>query len=82
MLVNAPDLANTSILEDYPWSDGFLGSNIRQKDNSVWVMTEKLSLLSEHIAPNPHIGVLAFGWSKNDYQPVFDHFLNEVSELH
>ncbi len=29
-----------------------------------------------------HTGVLAIGWSKNDHQPVFDHIMNEVSQLH
>ena len=81
ILANAPDPANTSVMVGYLWSDGFLGSNIRQKDNSVWAMTVTLSLLSEHAASKYHTGVLALGWSKNDHQPVFEHIMNEVSQL-
>ncbi len=44
-------------------------------------MTVTLSLISEHAASKYHTGVLALGWSKNDHQPVFDHFMNEVSQL-
>ncbi len=71
-----------SVMGIYLWSNGFQGTNTRQKDNSVWAMTVTLSLLSEHIASKYHTGVLALGWSKNDHQPVFDHIMNEVSTLH
>ncbi len=67
ILANAPDTANTSVMVGYLWSDGFLGSNITQKDNSVWAMTVTLSLLSEYAASKYHTGVLALGWSKNDH---------------
>ncbi len=42
------NVANTSVMVGYLWSDGFLGSNIRQKDNLVWAMNVTLSQLSVH----------------------------------
>ncbi len=82
ILANVPDPAHTSVMVGYLWSDGFSGTNTRQKDNSVWAMTVTLSLLPEHAASKYTTGVLALGWSKNDHQPAFDHFMNEVSQLH
>ena len=35
ILANTPDPANTSVMVGYLWSDGFQGTNTRQKDNSV-----------------------------------------------
>ncbi len=61
ILANAPDPANTSVMVGYLWSDGFLGSNIRQKDNLVWAMNVTLSQLSEHSVSKHHILVLALG---------------------
>ncbi len=81
-LANVPDPANTSVMVGYLWSDGFQGTNTRQKDNSVWTMTGTLSLLFEHAASKHHTDVLALRWNKNDHQPVYDHFMNEVSQLH
>ncbi len=74
--------ANTSVMVGYLCLHGFQGTNTWQKDNSVWAMTVTLSLLSEHATSKYHTGVLALGWSKNDHQPVFDHFMDEVSKLH
>ncbi len=68
ILANTPDPANTSVMVGYLWSDGFLGSNIRQKDNSVRAMTVTLSLFYEHAPSKYHTAVLALGWSKNDQQ--------------
>ncbi len=45
-LANAPHPASTSFMLDYLWSDGFLGINTQQRDNSVRAMTVTLSLLS------------------------------------
>ncbi len=72
ILASASDPANTSVMVSNLLWDGFLGSKTRQKDNSVWAMSVTLS----------HTGVLALGWCKNDCQPVFDHFTNEVAQLH
>ncbi len=47
----------------------------------MWATTVTLSLLSEHAASKYHNGMLAFGWSKNDHQQVFDRFIDEVSKL-
>ena len=81
ILASAPDPANTSVVAGYLWSDGFLGSNVRQRNSSVWAMTVTLSLITEFATSKHHTGVLALGWSKNDHQPVFDHIMNEVSQL-
>ena len=81
ILASSPDPANTSVIAGYLWSDGFLGSNVRQRNSSVWAMTVTLSLITEFATSKHHTGVLALGWSKNDHQPVFDHIMNEVSQL-
>ncbi len=65
----------------YLSSDGFQGTNTTQKDNSVWAMTVRFSLLSEHATSKRNAGVLALGLSKN-HQPIFDRYMNEVSQLH
>ncbi len=75
------DPTNTSIIAGYQWSDGFLGSNDRQQNSSVWAMTVMLSLITKLAMSKHHTGVLALGGSKNDHQPVFDHIMNEVSQL-
>ncbi len=61
ILANSPDPANTSVMVSYLWLDGILGSNIRQKDNSVWTMTVTISMSSEHAASKYQTGVLALG---------------------
>ncbi len=66
----------------YLWLDGFQGTYIRQKDNSVWAMTVTLSLLSAHAALKYHTGVLVLGWSKIDHRSVLNNFMDEVSKLH
>ncbi len=82
ILAKAPDPVNTSVIVGYLRSDGFLSSYIRQKDISVQATTVTISVLSEHATLKHHSGVLALGWSKNDHQPVFDHFIDMVSQLH
>ncbi len=61
IFANASNPANISVMVSYLWSDGFQGTNTRQKDNSVWALTATLSLLSEHAASKYHTGVLALG---------------------
>ncbi len=48
----------------------------------MWAVSVTFGLLLEHAASKYHTGVLALGQSKNDHQPVFDHFMDEVSKLH
>ncbi len=78
ILANVPNPAMTSVRVGYLWSDGFKSTYTQQKDHSVWVMTVTLSLLSVHAASKHHLGVLTLGWSQNDHQQVFNHFMNEV----
>ncbi len=44
-------------------------------------MTVTVSLFSDHATSKHHTGLLALGWRKNDHQPVFDHFMDEISNL-
>ncbi len=44
-------------------------------------MTVMLTLITEFATSKHHTGALALGWSKNNHQPVFDHIMNEVSQL-
>ncbi len=82
ILASSPDPSNISIIAGYLWSDGFLGSNVRQRNSLVWAMTVMLSLITEFATSKHHTGVLALGWSKNDHQPVVDHIMNVVLQLH
>ncbi len=45
-------------------------------------MTVRLSLLSKLATSKYHTSVLALGWSKNDRIQLFDHVMDEESQLH
>lgn len=71
--VKDADARSYSIGLFYMWSDSFLNSFIKQKDNSVWVLTIT-------ILPNITI-VLAIGKSGQDHTAVIEHFYQEIEEL-
>jgi hypothetical protein len=64
------------------WSDSFLKSFIKQKDNSVWLYCVTISPPKEDISKGIYTQVLSIGKSGQDHHSaVVDHFHNEIKEL-
>ena len=63
------------------WSDSFLKSFIKQKDNSVWLYCVTISPPKEDISKGVYTQVLAIGKSGQDHSAVVEHFHNEINEL-
>lgn len=63
------------------WSDSYLQSFIKQKDNSVWLLTANIGLSKEDISKGTYTVVLAIGRKSQDHTEVIDHYMNEVQEL-
>lgn len=63
------------------WSDSFLKSFVKQKDNSVWLYCVTISPPKEDISKGIYTQVLAIGKSGQDHTAVVDHFYNEIKEL-
>lgn len=63
------------------WSDGFLRSFVKQKNNNVWILTVTFPDPKGSATSKYHTYCLAVGKSSNDHQPVIDHFLKEIETL-
>ena len=63
------------------WSDGFIRSFVKQKDNNVWIMTLTIPDLDGSATLKYHTYCVAIGKSSNDHQPVIDFYLKEVPML-
>ena len=63
------------------WSDSFLKSFIKQKDNSVWLYCATISPPMEDRSKGIYTQVLAIGKSGQDHTAVVDNFYNEIKEL-
>ena len=63
------------------WSDGFIRSFVKQKDNNVWIMTVTLPDPNGSATSKYHTYCLSIGKSSNDHQPVVDHYLKEIEML-
>ena len=63
------------------WSDGFLCCFIKQKDNSVWILTVAICPLSESKSSHLYTHVLAMGRYDADHTTVIEHYMREGSEL-
>lgn len=63
------------------WSDSFLKSFVKQKDNSVWLYCVTISPPKEDISKGIYTQVLAIGKSGQDHTAVVEHFHNEIKEL-
>ena len=63
------------------WSDGFLRSYVKQKDNNVWILTVTLPDVEGCATSKFHTYCLAVGQSGNDHQPVIDYYLREIEKL-
>lgn len=63
------------------WSDGFLTSYVKQKNNSVWILTATFPD-PEGCATSPfHTCCLAIGRSRDDHTPVIEYFLQEFARI-
>ena len=65
----------------YFWSDSFLRCFIKQKDNSVWILTVTICPPYIERWSGNHTYVLAMGKSSLDHSPIIDHFNEEVKEI-
>jgi hypothetical protein len=63
------------------WSDGFLRCFIKQKDNSVWILTVTICPPTEKKSSHLYTHVLAMGRHDADHTPVIVHYMKEVAEL-
>jgi hypothetical protein len=63
------------------WSDGFLNCFIKQKENSVWIITVTVCPPHESKSSHMYTYVLAMGRNDADHTPVIQHYMREVSEL-
>jgi len=63
------------------WSDSFLRCFIKQKDNSVWILTVTICPPDGMESSHLYTYVLAMGKSSEDHTPVTEHFMREASEL-
>ena len=54
------------------WSDGFVRSWIKQKENNVWILTVTFPDLDGSATSKFHTCCLAVGKSSKDHQPVLD----------
>jgi hypothetical protein len=78
---NGMTIENTSIGWVYLWSDSYLNSFIKQKDNSVWILTATISPPAKDLSGSKFTVVLAIGKSSRDHTKVIEHFYQEISEL-
>ena len=65
----------------YFWSDSFLRCFVKQKDNSVWILTVTISPPWADINKGTYTHVLAMGKSSEDHTPVIDYYMREAREL-
>ena len=65
----------------YFWSDSFLRCFVKQKDNSVWILTVTVCPPQKEISTGKYTFVLAMGRSGADHTPVFEHYYKEAYEL-
>ena len=56
------------------WSDGFVRTFVKQKDNSVWIITITIPDPDGNATSKYHTYCLAVGKSSNDRQPVIDYY--------
>ena len=71
----------TSIGHMVFWSDSFLRCFIKQKDNSVWILTVTVCPPEGMESSHLYTYILAMGKSGEDHTPVTEHFMKEANEL-
>jgi len=63
------------------WSDGFLRSYIKQKDNSVWILTVTIADPKGNSTSAFHTFCLAIGRSKHNHTKVINYYIRELNKL-
>ena len=63
------------------WSDGFVRTFVKQKDNNVWILTITFPDPNGNSTSKYHTYCLVVGKSSNDHQPVIDYYLKQVEQL-
>lgn len=65
----------------YLWSDSFLRCFIKQKENSVWVLTATVCPFENDKSTGSNTYILAIGKSGDDHTDIINHYIKECSEL-
>jgi len=63
------------------WSDAFLRCFIKQKENSVWIITATVCPPTNKMSSGFYTHVLAMGKSGSDHTKVINHYLREIKQL-
>lgn len=63
------------------WSDGFLVSFVKQKNNSIWILTATFANPDGKATSPYHTVCLAIGRSRDDHTAVIDFFLKELETI-
>lgn len=63
------------------WSDSYLQSFIKQKDQSVWLLTVTISPPKGDISKGTYTQVLAIGKKSQDHTDVINHYWEEIKNL-
>ena len=65
----------------YFWSDSFLRCFVKQKDNSVWILTVTICPPLNEMSSGKYTHVLAMGKSSEDHTSVIEYYYREVKKL-
>ena len=65
----------------YFWSDAFLRCFIKQKDNSVWILTVTICPPENEKSSGLYTQVLAIGKSDSNHEEVIKHYPREINDL-
>jgi len=79
--VEQSDIKKTSIGYIILWSDAFLRCFIKQKDNSIWILTATVCPPESKKLSDMYTYVLAIGRSGQDHTPVINHFIKQLNDL-
>ena len=74
-------VAEISIGYFYTWSDSFLRCFVKQKDNSVWIMTITFCPPYSDMSTGRYTYVVAMGKSSEDHTKVLEYFHHEIQDL-
>jgi hypothetical protein len=75
------EINKTSIGWIYFWSDSFLRCFVKQRDNSVWILTVTICPPEKEKSVGTFTKVLAMGRSSEDHTKVIEHYIQEYKEL-
>ena len=63
------------------WSDSFLRCFIKQKENSVWILTVTVCPPNDKKSSGKYTIILAIGESSEDHTEVVESFTKQANEL-